>query len=125
MEKIINISGKEVKLASTAGTLHRYRMQFKRDLTKDILLLENTFKDIKTNNADFTALDLELFENIAWSLAKTADSSIKPIDEWLDQFETFDIYRVLPVIMEMLQANFQSLNNDEKKAVAPEVQQEN
>lgn len=125
MEKIINISGKEVKLASTAGTLHRYRMQFKRDLTKDILLLENTFKDIKTNNADFTAIDLELFENIAWSLAKTADSSIKPIDEWLDQFETFDIYRVLPVIMEMLQANFQSLNNDEKKAVAPEVQQEN
>ncbi|MCQ2979628.1 MAG: hypothetical protein MJ245_07515 [Clostridia bacterium] len=125
MEKIINISGKEVKLASTAGTLHRYRMQFKRDLTKDIILLENTFKDIKTNNADFTAIDLELFENIAWSLAKTADSSIKPIDEWLDQFETFDIYRVLPVIMEMLQANFQSLNNDEKKAVAPEVQQEN
>ena len=50
MEKIINISGKEIKLASTAGTLHRYRMQFKRDLTMDILSLEDTFKKIKQNN---------------------------------------------------------------------------
>ncbi len=65
MEKIINISGKEVKLASTAGTLHRYRMQFKRDLTKDILSLEDTFKNIKEKDADFTSIDLELFENIA------------------------------------------------------------
>ena len=125
MEKIINISGKEIKLASTAGTLHRYRMQFKRDLTMDILALEDTFKKIKQNNADFTALDLELFEDIAWSLAKTADSSIPPIDEWLDQFETFDIYKVLPVIMEMLNTNFSSLSNSEKKVEAPEVQQEN
>ncbi len=125
MEKIINISGKKIKLASTAGTLHRYRMQFKRDLTKDILSLENTFKAIKQDNADFTALDLELFENIAWSLARTADSSIPPIEEWLDQFETFDIYRVLPVIMEMLSSNFQTVNNDEKKVVAPVAQQEN
>lgn len=125
MEKIINISGKEVKLASTAGTLHRYRMQFKRDLTKDILSLEDTFKNIKEKDADFTSIDLELFENIAWALAKTADSSIPPIDEWLDQFETFDIYKVLPVIMEMLSANFSSLSSDEKKAVAPVVQEEN
>ena len=125
MEKIINISGREVKLASTAGTLHRYRMAFKRDLTKDILSLENTFKDIKDNDADFTSIDLELFENIAWALAKTADGSIPPIDEWLDQFETFDIYKVLPVIMEMLSANFAPISSDEKKAVAPVVQGEN
>lgn len=125
MEKIINISGKELKLACTAGTLHRYRMYFKSDLTKDILKLENTFKNINQNNADFTAIDLELFENIAWSMAKTADNSIEPIDKWLDNFDTFDIYKVLPVIMEMLSSNFQSLSNDEKKVTAPEVQQEN
>ena len=125
MERIINISGKEIKLASTAGTLHRYRMQFKRDLTKDILSLEDTFKKIKQNNADFASIDLEMFENIAWSFAKTADSSIPPIDSWLDQFETFDIYTILPVIFEMLNENFRSISNDEKKVTAPEVQQEN
>ena len=124
MEKIINISGKEIKLASTAGTLHRYRMYFKRDLTKDILSLENSLKGIKEKGSDFTAIDLEMFENIAWSLAKTADNSIPPIENWLDQFETFDIYRILPVIMEMLSENFRSINNDEKKAIAPEAQQE-
>ena len=124
MEKIIIISGKEVKLASTAGTLHRYRMQFKRDLTKDILKLESSFKSIKEDDADFSSLDLELFEDIAWALAKTADNSIPPIEQWLDQFETFDIYKVLPTIMEMLSANFTSINSDEKKATAP-VQQEN
>lgn len=125
MEKIINISGKEVKLASTAGTLHRYRMMFKRDLLKDVMSLEGAFKNIRENNADFSALDLEMFENISYTLALTADRNLPPMDQWLDQFETFDVYRVLPVILEMLYSNLHSINSDEKKVEAPVVQVEN
>ncbi len=126
MEKIINISGKEIKLASTAGTLHRYRMMFKRDLLKDVVSLENVFQSIKNDpTKGFAALDLEIFENVAYALAATADKNIQPMEHWLDQFDTFDIYKILPVIMEMLYSNFQSLTNNEKKVEAPAVQVEN
>lgn len=66
MEKIIRIGNKDVRLASTAGTLYRYRMQFKSDLTKDIVKLKKTFEGIKKEpTKEFELLDLELFEHIA------------------------------------------------------------
>ena len=37
MEKIINIDGKDVKFKSTAGTLCKYRMQFKSDMIDDLM----------------------------------------------------------------------------------------
>ena len=46
--------------------------------------------------------DLEIFENVAYIMAFHADPTIpKTIDEWLEQFEMFSIYEVLPEIMEL------------------------
>ena len=45
---------------------------------------------------------LEMFENIAFLMHKHGDpEQPKDINEWLEQFETFDIYEILPEILEM------------------------
>ena len=52
---------------------------------------------------------LEMFENIAYIMAKHADSSIPDSpEEWLDEFSTFSIYQVLPKIIELWGLNVQT-----------------
>lgn len=121
MEKILNIGGKEIKMKSTAGTMMRYRNNFNRDFIKDLVKLQAKLNDKLETGAEFEALDLDLFEKIAWCMAKTADNSIPDIENWLDEFETFDIMQVLPELMNLLVANMEQIN-DKKKL---EVQENN
>lgn len=121
MEKILNIGGKEIKMKSTAGTMMRYRNNFNRDFIKDLVKLQAKLNDKLETGAEFEALDLDLFEKIAWCMAKTADNSIPDIENWLDEFETFDIMQVLPELMNLLVANMEQIN-DKKKL---EVQESN
>ena len=49
---------------------------------------------------------LKIFENVAYIMALHADPSTPAsIDEWLDQFEMFSIYEVLPEILELWGSN--------------------
>lgn len=115
MERTLSISGKEIKLKSTAGTMMRYRNNFNRDFLKDLINLQEKLKDRTENGTQFQAVDLDIFEKIAWCMAKTADDSIPQIENWLDQFETFDIMQVLPQIMELLVGNMEQVNNTQSK----------
>ena len=46
--------------------------------------------------------DLEIFENVAYIMAWHADPSIPgTIDEWLEDFEMFSIYEILPEILKL------------------------
>ena len=46
---------------------------------------------------------LEMFENIAYIMAKHADATIPDSPEdWLDSFNTFSIYQVLPQLIQLL-----------------------
>ena len=110
IEKVLNISGHQVKLKSTAGTLRHYRNNFGRDMLKDVARLQEKFQKVKTSSEQFEAIDLGMFEEIAWSMAKTADVNIKPIDEWLDDFDTFAITKILPEIVTLLSDNMKSEN---------------
>ena len=43
-----------------------------------------------------------MFENVAYIMAKHADPDIpNDPDEWLEQFDTFSIYQVLPEILKL------------------------
>ena len=43
-----------------------------------------------------------MFENVAFVMAKHADPSQPDnADDWLEQFDTFSIYQVLPQILEL------------------------
>lgn len=118
MEKIININGKEVGFKATASTTKRYRDKFNRDLFKDISALVP-----KMNDQSLSADDLECFMNIAYIMAWQFDNTI-PVDpdDWLDQFEMFDIYFVLPQIIELWGLNTEQIEKPKKKA---EKQSEN
>lgn len=102
IKKEIEIDGKVVPFRASATVPRLYRAQFKRDIFKDILKLE---KSIKENSEDASGIpidDLWMFENVAYIMAKHADSSQPDtVEEWLDQFNTFSIYEVLPQILEL------------------------
>lgn len=114
MEKVIKIGDKEVGMKSTAGTMMRYRNICGRDFIKDLIQLQKSMNERVGNGEDFDAIDLEIFEKIAWCMAKTYDNSIPDIEPWLDQFETFDIMQVLPEIMNLLVANMEQINTKKK-----------
>ena len=118
MEKIINIDGKDVKFKSTAGTLCKYRMQFKSDMIDDLMKVKNKLKDAKENGSNLNIADLQTFEQIAWAMAKTADPDVPPIENWLDDFEMFSIYQVLPELSDLMLLNFNDIN--QKKNIIPQ-----
>ena len=112
MEKVLNISGKEVGFKATASTTKRYRQKFNRDLFKDIEGLIS-----KMNEESLGVDDLECFMNIAYIMAWQYDNTIpSDPDEWLDQFEMFDIYIILPQIIELWGLNMVELETPKKKA---------
>ena len=106
LEKTITISGKEVKFRSSATVPRLYRIKFKRDIFKDLAKLEKSYKGKTEEGEELQIEDLEIFENVAYIMAYHADHSIPgTIDEWLDQFEMFSIYEVLPEILELWGTN--------------------
>ena len=107
LKKTVKIGDKEVTFKSSASIPRMYRILFKRDIFKDLTKLEKAFKENVGRQASRMEIeDLELFENVAYIMAKHADPSIPDtIDEWLDQFEMFSIYEVLPEILELWGSN--------------------
>lgn len=112
MERIISVGGKEVGFKATASTTKRYREKFNRDLFRDINSLLP-----KVSSEELTVDDLECFQNIAYIMAWQYDNGIpSDPDDWLDQFEMFDIYMILPQIIELWGLNTQELETPKKKA---------
>ncbi len=106
LEKTVTISGREVKFRSSATVPRLYRIKFKRDIFKDLSKLEKSYKGKTEEGEELQIEDLEIFENVAYIMAYHADHSIPgTIDEWLDQFEMFSIYEVLPEILELWGTN--------------------
>lgn len=111
LQKTVIIGDKEVRFRSSATIPRLYRIKFKRDIFKDLAKLETSYK--KNGGGDEGSFleieDLEIFENVAYIMAYHADHSIPgTIDEWLDQFEMFSIYEVLPEILELWGTNLQA-----------------
>lgn len=110
MTKKINIDGKDVMFKASAAIPRIYRLKFHRDIYKDLRDLE---KAVDSSNEEQSSLDLfslEMFENIAFIMAKHADPAAVPDspEDWLDEFNTFSIYQVLPEIIELWGLNVQS-----------------
>ena len=106
IEKMITVSGKEVKFRSSATVPRLYRIKFGRDIFKDLAKLEKSYREKQEDGDDLQIEDLEIFENVAYIMAWHADPAIPgTIDEWLEQFEMFSIYEVLPEILQLWGTN--------------------
>ena len=86
-----------------------YRIKFGRDIYKDLSSLEKAVGDGDEASSNLDLFSLEMFENIAYVMAKHADPAIPDTaEEWLDEFNTFSIYQVLPSIIELWGLNTQT-----------------
>ena len=100
--KKIEIDGKEVAFKASAAIPRIYRLKFQRDIYKDLSSLEKAIGDGDVSNSNLDRFSLEMFENIAFIMAKHADANVPDTPEkWLDDFNTFSIYQVLPQIIEL------------------------
>ena len=114
MTRTITIDGKEVTFRASAAIPRMYRMKFKRDIMQDVRDIDKATK--KAGEESISSALLEAFENMAFLMAKHATPSAVPdtVEEWLDGFETFSIYEIFPVIVDLWSANMQTLATSKK-----------
>lgn len=109
MTTTVEIDGKQVPFRASAAIPRIYRIRFHRDIYKDLKSLESAVDGNDESNSTLDSFSLEMFENIAYIMAKHADKSIPDTpEEWLDEFNTFSIYQVLPKIIELWGLNVQT-----------------
>ena len=105
----IEIDGKEVAFKASAAIPRIYRLKFQRDIYKDIAQLEKSLGDNTEEESNLDLFSLEMFENIAFIMAKHADPSIPDeVEDWLYEFNTFSIYQVLPQLIELWGMNIKT-----------------
>lgn len=121
IKRVIQIGDKAVEFKASAAIPRIYRIKFKRDVFKDLMKLEQALKTGKQEPGGHSTMgidDLEMFENIAYTMAKHADSTIPDdIYDWLDCFDVFDIYIVLPKIIELWGDNIETEVEAKKKLI--------
>ena len=139
MDKIVIIDGKEVGFRATALTPRLYRHKIGRDIIRDLNQLKRNYeKAIDAQNiqkpgkdateqqindyeqamqdAQLSVMDLEIFENVAFVMARQYDQNLPNTpEEWLEGFAVFSIYEILPDILTLWQLNQQTTSTPKKK----------
>ena len=90
IKKNITVDGIEVPFKASAAVPRLYRLKFGRDIYKDFAALQKSVSDGDEKNSELSIESLEVFENIAYIMAKHADPDTIPAspDEWLEQFNS-------------------------------------
>lgn len=128
MEKIIDIDGRKIKFKATAGLPVRYRNAFGTEYLSDLQKAGLTAKKLqgvavksKENSTEniteeeinaLSDIDISVFYQIAWTMAKTADNSIPPLLDWLDTFDNFPIAIIISELSELMNTNNKTLTKN-------------
>ena len=117
MDRVVNIDGKDVKFRATARTPRLYRALIGRDMISDMNRLQKAFNPDNSEESNLDMLNLQIFEDTAYIMARHAnpDMTEKTADEWLDTFNMFSIYEVLPHILELWAINTKQTSQSKKK----------
>lgn len=126
MKKLINISGKEVGFRASALTPRLYRAWIGRDMIVDMKHLSDSYKKIRDAQengteeekeaAAFSVVDLTIFENVAYVMAKHYDANIPDNpNDWLDEMPMFSIYEIMPQLLALWQMNTATTAKPKKK----------
>ena len=119
IRKTIEIDGKAVEFKASAAIPRIYRLKFQRDIYKDLAQLEKAVGKNDEDNSTLDSFSLEMFENIAYIMAKHANPKSVPEDpeDWLEEFNTFSIYQVLPELIKLWGLNVQTQATAKKNIV--------
>lgn len=116
IEREIIIDGMQVHFKASATVPRLYRAKFGRDIFRDIKELSKSVDDKNTGKTEIGLEVLEVFENVAYIMAKHADpAQADTPEEWLDKFNTFSIYEVLPQLLDLWQLNIRTHIESKKK----------
>lgn len=136
MRKIIKIGEIECNFKTSAAVPRMYRLKFSRDIFNDLNGIDRQIKlqkkrmdeeeqialekgeefDKSAYDSTLPVQTLTIFENIAFIMHKHGDpSQPMDIDEWLEQFETFDIYNIFPEIISMWENENKQLSEPKKE----------
>lgn len=119
LTKNIMIDGREVAFRASATVPRLYRIKFRRDIFADLRALSKAVGNGNEADSNLDLFSLEMFENIAYIMAKHADKNVPASpEEWLDQFGTFSIYQVLPELLELWGMNVETTVESKKKLEA-------
>ena len=120
LTKTVSIDGREVTFRASAAIPRLYRVKFHRDIYRDLDALQKAVGASEEGASTLDTFSLELFENIAYVMARHADPSVPDTpEEWLEGFGTFSIYQVLPQIIELWGLNVQTDVDAKKNSVLP------
>lgn len=116
-EKTITVCGKDLKFKASAALPRLYRTMFGRDAFKDMEVVERAILGSDpASGSGVPADNNEILENIAYIMAKHADPDIPDtVEEWLEQFDVFSIYEIIPVIPSLWYANMKTNIKAKKK----------
>ena len=121
IQKNILIDGTEVPFKASAAIPRLYRLKFRRDIYKDFADLQKSASAGDKENSSLDIASLEVFENIAYIMARHADPEHVPDspDAWLDQFNTFSIYEILPQLIVLWGLNVETQVESKKNIALP------
>lgn len=112
----VEVDGRPVTLKATARTPRIYRQTFGRDMMQDMAKLREAYTSRVKDDVSLSSVDLELFENLAYTMAKQADPEIPDSpDEWLDTFGMFSVYEIFPDMLRLWQHSMKTLSEPKKK----------
>lgn len=120
IKKTIEIDGEQVEFKASAAVPRIYRIKFGRDLFADLQKIAKSVngkgKKKEKEASEIPIEDLTMFENIAYVMAKHANPKEVPdnIMEWMEKFNTFSIYMILPAILELWNLNEQTMSTAKK-----------
>lgn len=118
--KNIEIDGRQVTLKASAALPRVYRLKFGRDIFDDISKLKTATDESSPEASALSPETLNMFEDVAYTMAKHADESVPDtVEEWLDGFDVFSIYFILPQIVELWRLNEKTTVIPKKKADKP------
>lgn len=106
MEKVVTIDGKETRFVANGATPRLYRSMFQRDVFADMS---------KTADKDGTILSVEVFENLAYVMAKQGGLEMS-IDDWLSSMSSpTAILEAVPEIFSLWAATTATIVPGKKK----------
>lgn len=127
MVDTVTLNGTQVRMKASALVPRLYRARFGRDMISDMNQLIKAYRkaerlpkdatDEQRQDAQLSALDLTIFENVSFIMIKHAGEPIPDTPEdWLDSIDgIFSIYEVMPTILELWEGNKQTTSVPKKK----------
>ena len=102
VKKIKSRVNSKLDVSGILLTMCEERTNLCKVIYKDLKALEKSIGEGSGESSNLDMFSLEMFENIAFVMAKHADAGIPNTpEEWLDGFNTFSIYQVLPQLIEL------------------------